>query len=64
MSKNLQAFLKLDKSNLINQYVVIVNKKVVATGTDIETMLKKTKKQYPSQVPFVAKVPDKQVLVL
>lgn len=64
MSKNFQAFLKLEKSNLINQYVVIVNKKVVATGTDIETMLKKAKKQYPSQVPFVAKVPDKQVLVL
>ena len=64
MSENFQYFLKLDKSNLINQYVVIINKKVIATGTDIETMLKKVKKKYPSKVPFVAKVPDKQVLVL
>ena len=64
MSENFQAFLKLDKSNLINQYVVIVNKKVIATGMDIENMLKKAKKKYPSKIPFVAKVPEKHVLVL
>lgn len=64
MSKNFQAFIKLDKSKLANQYVVIVNKKVFATGEDIEKILEKARKKYPGKVPFVAKVPDKDVLVL
>ena len=64
MSENFQTFLKLDVSKLANQYVVIIDKKLVATGQDIEKMLKKAKKQYPGKIPFVAKVPDKQLLVL
>ena len=64
MSKNLQAFLKLDTSKLANQYVVIVNKKIVATGQNIEGMLKKARKKYPTMIPFVAKIPDKELLVL
>lgn len=64
MTDNFQTFIKLDKSKLANQYVVIINKKVFATGTDIESMLKNARKKYPKQIPFVAKVPDKEVLVL
>lgn len=64
MSKNFQAFIKLDKSKLANQYVVIINKKVFATGTDIEAILEKARKKHPGEVPFVAKVPEKEVLVL
>lgn len=64
MSDNFQAFVKLDKSKLASQYVVIINKKVFATGTDIESMVKKARKEHPKEIPFVAKIPDKEVLVL
>lgn len=64
MSKNLQAFLKLDTSKLANQYIVIVNKEIVETGQDIERMLRKARKKYPGKTPFVAKIPDKELLVL
>lgn len=64
MSENFETFVRLDKSELANQYVVIINKKVFATGHDIESMLKKVKKKYPGKTPFVAKVPDKELLVL
>ena len=64
MSENFQAYLKLDTSKLANQYVVIINGKVFATGQDIEEMLKKVRKLYPGKIPFVAKVPDKELLVL
>jgi enoyl-CoA hydratase/carnithine racemase len=64
MSENFQAYLKLDTSKLINQYVVIINGRVFATGQDIEEMLKKARKKYPGKIPFVAKVPDKELLVL
>ena len=64
MSENFQAFLKLDKEKYVNEYVVIVNKKLIATGKDIVSMLKSAKKKYPKATPFVAKIPDKSVLVL
>jgi hypothetical protein len=64
MSKNFQAFLKLNKEKHTNEYVVIINKKLVATGQDIASMLKSVKKKYPKYTPFVAKIPDKSVLVL
>ncbi len=64
MSENFQAYLKLDTSKLTNQYVVIINGKVFATGPNIEEMLKKARKKYPGKIPFVAKVPEKELLVL
>ena len=64
MSENFQAFLRLDVDKYANGYVVIVDKKVVASGKDIVSMLKKTRKKYPRRIPFVAKIPDKSVLVL
>jgi len=63
-SKNLEAFLRLDKRKLANQYVVIVGAKLVATGTDLETMLRRVKHRYPRQIPFIAKIPAPTTLVL
>jgi hypothetical protein len=64
MTKNFQAFLKLDKSKYLNEYVVIVDKKLVANGKDIASMLKIVSKKYPKKTPFIAKIPDKSALVL
>lgn len=64
MTKNFQAYLKLDKSKLTNKYVVIVDSKVVQTGIDIQKLLKKVKEKYPSKTPFVAKIPSSELLVL
>ena len=64
MSENFQAFLKLDKEKYVNEYVVIVNKKLIAAGQDIVSMLKSVKKKYPKATPFVAKIPENSVLVL
>ena len=64
MSDNFDVFAKLDKSKLANQYVVIVNKELFATGGDIESMLKEARKQYPGKIPFVTKVPGEELLVL
>lgn len=64
LSKNLKVFLKLDKRKLANQYVVIVGTKLVATGKDIEAMLRRVKRQYPRHIPFVAKIPSPTTLIL
>jgi len=64
MSENFQTFLKLDTSKYLNQYIVMIDKKVVANGKDIVSMLKTVRKKHPHRIPFIAKIPDKSVLVL
>lgn len=64
MSKNFEAYLRLDKTDLQNKYAVIVNEKVVAKGENIEEILKMVKREYPDEIPFAAKVPDERMLVL
>jgi len=64
MSKNLEVYLRLNKARYKHQYVVLVDGKLVAKGRDIEKILKRVHKAYPRKVPFVAKVPGDEVLVL
>ena len=64
MSKNFQTFLKLDTTKYLNQYIVMIDKKVVGSGKDIVAMLKSARKKYPGKIPFIAKIPEKSVLVL
>jgi MinD superfamily P-loop ATPase len=64
MTKDFEAYLRLNKAGLENKYVIIVNGEVVVKGEDIENMLKKVKREYPHEIPFVAKVPDERMLVL
>ena len=64
MSQNFQAFLKLDAVKYTNQYVIIIDKKLVVSGKDIVSMLKDVRKKYPKKIPFIAKIPEKSVLVL
>jgi hypothetical protein len=64
MSKNLEAYLRLNKARYRDQYVVLVDGKLVAKGKNIEKILTRVRKSYPRKVPFVAKVPGNAVLVL
>lgn len=64
MTKNFEAFLKLDKSNFQNKYVIIVKGKVIAKGEDIEKMIAQVRKKYPEETPLVAKILDERMLVL
>lgn len=64
MTKNFEAFLKLDKSMYQNNYVIIVKGKVVAEGQDIERMVAQVRKKYAQETPFVAKILDERMLVL
>ena len=64
MTKNFEAYLKLDKTGLESKYVIIVNGEMVAKGEDIESMLNSVRQKYPNEIPFVAKVPDERMLIL
>ncbi|MCL0053294.1 DUF5678 domain-containing protein [Dehalococcoidales bacterium] len=64
MGKNFDAYIALDKTDLENKYVIIVDGEVVAKGKDIEEMLDRVRQEYPHERPFVAKVPEERILVL
>jgi hypothetical protein len=64
MSKNFEAFLKLDVKGLENHYIILVNGKMVAKGFDIEKMVARVRKKHPKATPFIAKIPDERVMIL
>jgi hypothetical protein len=64
MTKNFEAYLKLDKSKFQNKYVIIVKRKVVAKGEDVEKILAQVRRRLPGETPCVAKILDQRMLVL
>jgi hypothetical protein len=66
MSDNFSAFVALPKEKYEGQWVVLLNKEVVASGTakEIKERLVKIRKKYPKEVPFLAKVPHKTLQIV
>lgn len=64
MSENFRAFMELELAQYINEYVVIVKGKVVAHGEDAEKLLSKVRKQFPQEIPLIAKIPPEEAMVL
>lgn len=64
MDRDFDAYLKLDCKKFSNQYVVILNGKVVASGQEIDLILAKIRKKYPRKIPLIAKVPSPETLIL
>jgi hypothetical protein len=54
MTKDFEAFLKLDKSKLQNKCVITIKGKMVA----------QVRKKYPQETPLVAKILDERMLVV
>jgi len=63
-SKNFQAFMKLDRTKYLGNYIVVIDGKVRFFGKDIKKMLQEAKRKYPGKTPLVAKIPREEVMVL
>ena len=64
MSKNYQAFLKLNEAPYRGKYIIIVDGRVVKSGKNVETIFKQVQKKYPRETPFIAKIPQAGVMIL
>jgi len=64
MSENFKAFMELDESKYLNEYVVIVKGKVVAHGENAKELLSHVRNLHPKEIPLIAKIPPEEVLVL
>jgi len=59
MDGDYEWYLDADLDEYVGKWVVILNKKVVASGTDIKGVLEDAKRKYPNKTPFLAKVPER-----
>ncbi len=48
----------------VDEWIAVVDNKVVARGTTAKEVYEKAKKAYPNLVPFVMRVPAPRVMVL
>jgi orotate phosphoribosyltransferase-like protein len=65
MDENYQSYLKEDLEKYEDKWIVIVDKKIVASGDNLKELVDKVKKEHGTKVvPFVAKVPKKTLMIL
>lgn len=57
-------FVKTDFSSYKGNYIALVNKKVVASGSNAKKVWEKAKAKYPKKIPTLAKLPKEETLVL
>lgn len=51
-------YIEKDLSDFSGKWVVIIDNKVVDSGSKVGILLSKAKKAYPGKKPFVAKIED------
>lgn len=56
-------YANADLAKYAGQWVIIINNAVVASGENVKKILEETKKKYPKETPFVAKIPSKETLI-
>lgn len=59
MNGDYEWYLNADLDEYTGKWIVIVNKKVVESGTNIKEMLENVRKKNPNAKPLLAKVPEK-----
>ena len=64
MDKNYQYFMKEDMSPYLDEWVAICDEEIVTHGKDFTKVIKIVQKKYPKKVPFIAKVPGNECLIL
>jgi len=60
MESDYEWYLETDLSKYRGKWVIIIDRKVVASGTkeEMKELLKDVMKRYPNSVPLIAKIPE------
>lgn len=64
MSENFDWYLTADLQKEAGKWIVIVDRKVVAIGTDAGAVLQQARKDFPGKETLLARVPTKETLIL
>lgn len=64
MDKRYASFMEADVSPYIGQWVAIVDTGIVASSKSAKQAYAMAKKAYPKRSPLLARVPDKETMIL
>ena len=63
MNENYSAFMKLDLSTYLGEWVAICNNQVISHGKIVKEVFSEAKKKCPGKRPFIAKVPGEETMI-
>ena len=64
IDKSFESYANSDLRKYSGKWVVFIGGKVVGSGKNVKKLLKKVEKEYPSEIPMVARVPEKVLQIL
>ena len=64
MNEDLKWFATADLSEYKGNYVAILDKRIIASGTDAKKVWETAKRKSPNRTPALAKIPEKETLIL
>lgn len=64
MNKNYQFYMKADVSCYTGEWVAVCGQRIVSHGKDFTKVLTDAKTQCPKEVPFIARVPEDDDMIL
>ena len=63
MDKNYNFFMKTNIDKYLGEWIAICNQQIVAHGKDAKKVFSEAKQKYPSEIPLLARVPDKDTMI-
>ena len=64
MDQNYSYFLKANVGRYLDNWIAIVDKKIVSHGKSAKKTYQEAKKKFPDKSPLMAKIPSKQTMIL
>ncbi len=64
MNKNYQCFMKMNVDSFVGEWVAICQQKIVSHGKDVKKVFQEAKQKCPKERPLLARVPDKETMIL
>jgi len=59
MNGDYEWYLTANLDKYVGKWIVIVNKKVIESGSNIKEMLESARKKHPEARPLLVKIPEK-----
>lgn len=64
MNQNYNFFMKEDVSPYIDEWIAIVDSKIVSHGKDVKAVFEEANRKCPGKRPLVTKIPGKETMIL
>lgn len=61
---NYDYYLKADVEKYLGEWIAISNNKIVSHGKEFKKVINQAKKIYPNSRPLMARIPNKEAMIL